>query len=254
MQRTTRIGAVVASLLLASGCGAPSEQERAEPVTLTVYAAASLKETFTELGERFETEHDDVRVAFNFGGSSDLVTQIQQGAPADVFASADDKNMNKLVADKLAAGRPRPFASNTLQIAVPASNPAGVDRLANLASPDVDVVVCAPEVPCGAAAMKVADAAGLTFHTVSEEQSVTDVLNKVMTGQAEAGLVYVTDVKAAGDRVKGIAFDEAADAVNTYPIAVVRGTKHVREARAFADFVLSPAGQKELQDAGFGKP
>jgi molybdate transport system substrate-binding protein len=126
--------------------------------------------------------------------------------------------------------------------------------LKDLASPEVDVVVCAPEVPCGSAATKVADAAKLTFHTVSEEQSVTDVLNKVTTGQAEAGLVYVTDVKAAGAKVKGIDFPEAADAVNTYPIAVVAQSKHTAEAREFTDLVLGSVGHKVLHDAGFGKP
>lgn len=253
MQRTTRVRLVVASVLLASGCGVASDP-RTEPVILTVYAAASLQETFTALGKAFEAAHPGTAVKFSFGGSSDLVSQIQNGAPADVFASADQRSMDKLATDDLVVGEPEPFASNTLQIAVPADNPADVRSLADLASPEVDVVVCAPEVPCGAAAAKVAEAAGLTLHTVSEEQSVTDVLNKVTTGQAEAGLVYVTDARSAGDQVKGIEFAEAAGAVNTYPIAVVRGTERTRDARAFADFVQSAAGQRELQDAGFGKP
>lgn len=225
-----------------------------EPTTITVYAASSLKGTFTALGKKFEADHDGVRVTFNFGGSSDLVAQIQQGAPADVFSSADQKNMDKLVADKLVSGTPRPFASNTLEIAVPPSNPAHVSALRDIASPSVDVVVCAPEVPCGAAAATVAQHAHVKFHVVSEEQNVTDVLNKVVSGQAEAGLVYVTDVRAAGSTVKGIDFAEAADAVNTYPIATLADSKHARQARAFADLVLSSEGQDALRDAGFAKP
>ncbi len=223
-------------------------------MTLNVYAAASLKDTFTDLGQRFEADRDEVEVVFNFGGSSDLVAQIQQGAPADVFASADEKNMAKLAADDLIAGEAESFASNTLQIAVPPTNPAHVTSLKDLASPDVDVVVCAPEVPCGSAATQVADAAKLTFHTVSEEQSVTDVLNKVTTGQAEAGLVYVTDVKAAGAKVKGITIPASENAANVYPIAAVKTSKHATEARVFANLVLSSVGQDVLRNAGFAKP
>lgn len=235
-------------IALAAGC------TNTTPPTLRIYAASSLKPTFTELGKRFTKEHPTTKIAFTFGGSSDLVAQIQQGAPADVFASADEQNMDKLEADHLIAGSTKPFASNTLQIAVPPTNPAHVVGLKDLGSPDVDVVVCAPEVPCGSAAAKVAAAAHLTFHAVSEEQSVTDVLNKVTSGQAEAGLVYVTDVKAAKGSVQGVAFPEAAKAVNVYPIAAVKTSEHAAEARAFADLVLSPAGQEVLRDAGFAKP
>lgn len=237
-------------LVVLAGCS----DAATEPITLNVYAAASLKDVFTQLGDEFEADHDGVKVAFNFGGSSDLVAQIQQGAPADVFASADEKNMDKLADEDLLAGEASPFASNTLQIVVPADNPAGVRTLKDLASPDVDVVVCAPEVPCGSAATKIAAAANLTLHTVSEEPSVTDVLNKVTAGEADAGLVYVTDARAAGNKVKGIEFAKAATAVNTYPIALVAGSKHTEAARAFAHLVLSSSGQRELRDAGFGKP
>jgi molybdate transport system substrate-binding protein len=249
-----RLLATLTAVMAVAACGAPGEQPRPEPTTLNVYAASSLKDTFTQLATTFESDHKGTKVVLTVGGSSDLVAQIQQGAPADVFASADGKNMAKLEADELVDGTAEPFASNTLQIAVPSDNPAGVRSLADLASPDVDVVVCAPEVPCGAAAAKVAEAAGLTFHTVSEEQSVADVLNKVVSGQAEAGLVYVTDTRAARSTVKGIAFPEAADAVNLYPIAVVARTNHPAEARAFAELVLGPDGQKALRHAGFAKP
>jgi molybdate transport system substrate-binding protein len=250
----SRIAAVAACVIVAAGCGtATTSAQHAKPVTLNVYAASSLKGAFAELGKTFEASHPGTRVVLTFGGSSDLVAQIQQGAPADVFASADEKNMEKLATDKLIAGV-RPFASNTLEIAVPAGNPAHVTRLKDLGSPDVDVVVCARQVPCGSAAAKVADAAHLKLHAVSEEQSVADVLNKVMSGQADAGLVYVTDVKAAGDKVKGISFPEAKDAVNVYPIAAMSSSRHASRARAFVDLILGNGGQNVLRDAGFAKP
>lgn len=261
----TRRFAGLACLILLSACGSnggtATDSETgsdataaSEPVTLNVYAASSLKDTFTKIGKQFEADHKGVIVTFTFAGSSDLVAQIQQGAPADVFASADEKNMQKAVDDGLVTGTPQAFASNTLEIAVPPDNPANVKTLADLTKPDVDVVVCAPEVPCGSAATKVATAAKLTFHTVSEEQNVTDVLNNVVTGQAEAGLVYVTDVKSAGARVEGITFDESADAVNVYPIAAIKTAKHAATARAFTQAVLSADGQDVLRDAGFAKP
>ena len=254
MKRTILL-ALAACVVLTAGCGTESTRVTNPQTTiLNVYAAASLKGTFAQLGRAFEADHPHVKVVFNFGGSSDLVAQIQQGAPADVFASADEKNMEKLAAAHLVDGTAQPFASNTLEIAVPPTNPAHVAGLKDLASPAVDVVVCAPEVPCGAAAQQVANTAKLTFHAVSEEQSVTDVLGKVTSGQADAGLVYVTDVKAAGARVKGITFPESESAVNTYPIAAIAGGRHPAEARAFATLVRSSAGQKVLRDAGFAKP
>ncbi len=235
--------------LTGCGTGASGDQE-----TLTVYAAASLTETFTELGRVFEKAHPGVRVSFSFGGSSDLAAQVQQGAPADVFASADATNMDRLVADGLTREAPRDFASNTLEIVTPPDNPAGIGSLADLAENGVSLVVCAPEVPCGSAAEKVEHAAGLTFRPVSEEQSVKDVLAKVTSGEADAGLVYVTDVKAAGDEVHGVRFPESSSAVNTYPIATVEGPGQPALARAFVALVLGTAGQRALARAGFGRP
>ena len=192
--------------------------------TLTVYAAASLTKTFEQIGEEFEAEHEGVEVEFSFGGSSDLVAQIQEGAPADVFASADVANMEKLTAEELEGQEPQEFATNTLQIAIAPDNPAGIATFADLTGEDVRLVICAPEVPCGAAAQKAADAAGVELTPVSEEQSVTDVLGKVTSGEADAGLVYVTDVIGAAGAVLGIDFAEASAAVNTYPIATVEGS------------------------------
>ncbi len=237
-------------LTLLSAC---SGGTAAEPETLTVYAASSLTTAFEELGETFEAEHDGVEVELSFAGSSDLVAQIQQGAPADVFASADEANMDKLVADDLAAGDPVVFATNTLRIAVPPGNPAGVTSFQDLAG-DLDLVVCAHVVPCGAAAQQVADNVGVTLRPVSEEQSVTDVLNKVASGEADAGLVYVTDVLAAGDSVEGIAFPEAAFVVNTYPIVPVLDADEPDLAQDFVDLVTSDEGRDVLREAGFGPP
>ncbi len=191
---------------------------------------------------------------FNFAGSSDLVATIQQGADADVVASADIANMDKLVADDLLGDDPENFASNTLQIAVPPGNPAGITTLADLTKDGVNLVICAPEVPCGSAAGKVEDASGLDFEPVSEEQTVTDVLNKVITGEADAGLVYVTDVIAAGDEVEGIEFPESGSAVNIYPIATIDGCDEADLAQEFADLVLGVTGQTALAEAGFAKP
>ncbi|MDF1605381.1 molybdate ABC transporter substrate-binding protein [Nocardioides sp. YIM 152315] len=220
--------------------------------TLTVYAAASLTSTFEQIADEFEAEHDGVEVELDFGGSSDLVTQIQEGAPADVFASADTANMDKLVDADLAGADPQDFATNVLEIATPPDNPAGVQDFQDLGERGLQLVVCAPEVPCGAATATMADDLGVTLHPVSEEQSVTDVLAKVTSGEADAGVVYVTDVTAAGDAVHGVEFPESGKVVNTYPIAPVDGSDESDLASDFIEFVLGDTGQQVLQDAGFG--
>jgi molybdate transport system substrate-binding protein len=222
--------------------------------TLTVYAAASLTSTFEKLADSFEDSHAGVEVELNFAGSSDLVAQIRNGAPADVFASADEANMDKLTADDLQGSEPQVFATNTLQIATPPDNPAGVQSLQDLANPDLNLVICAPEVPCGAAAQAVADEAGVTLQPDSEEQSVTDVLGKVTSGEADAGLVYVTDVITAADDVLGIEFPESESVVNDYPIATVADSENADLAQQFVDLVLSDEGRQLLADAGFGRP
>ncbi len=261
MRSRTRSVAAGAALLLAAttaGCGSGSSgsgnfSAGSSGTTLTVYAAASLTSTFTALAGDFEAEHPGVEVDLSFAGSSDLVAQIQNGAPADVFASADTANMDKLTADAL-VDAPRDFASNTLEIAVPPDNPAGITSLQDLAAPDLNLVVCAPEVPCGAATATVLDSAGVSASPVSEEQSVTDVLTKVETGEADAGLVYVTDVRAAGAKVAGIEFPESGAAVNTYPIATVADSARADLAGQFVDLVVGTTGQKVLAAAGFAKP
>jgi molybdate transport system substrate-binding protein len=230
-----------------------SDKAAGDRATLTVFAAASLTKTFTELGKEFEADHDGTTVKLSFGGSSDLVEQIRSGAPADVFASADTTNMDKLGDD---AVDPESFASNTLEIAVPPGNPAGITSFADLAKPGLALVICAPEVPCGTATAAVARNAGVRLKPVSQEQSVTDVLGKVSSGEADAGVVYVTDVEAAGDDVEGVTFPESSSVVNTYPIATVKGSENAALARefVFVDFVLGDAGQQVLAEAGFAKP
>lgn len=258
--RTRILGLLVAALMVAGGASACGRSDSGggggsgSKTTLTVFAAASLTSTFQKIGDKFEDEHPGVKVEFSFGGSSDLVSQIQQGAPADVFASADTANMDKLTAANLQAGDPKNFASNTLEIATPPDNPAGIASFADLAKPGVKVVVCAPEVPCGAAAVKMESVTGVTLKPVSEEESVTDVLGKVSSGEADAGLVYVTDVAAAGDKVKGVPFPESNKVVNTYPIVALKDSKHSDIAQEFVDTVTGETGQSILAAAGFAKP
>lgn len=220
---------------------------------ITVFAAASLKKTFTQIGADLEKANPGASVKFSFAGSSDLVAQIQQGAPADVFASADTKNMDKVTAESLTSADPVVFASNTLEIAVPPGNPAKITSFADLTKSGTKVVLCAPAVPCGSAAAKVEAAAGVDIKPVSEEQSVTDVLGKVTAGEADAGLVYVTDVLGAGDTVQGITFPESSAAVNSYPIAALKASKNAALAEAFVEAVTGEGGQQVLADAGFAK-
>ncbi|UUL77063.1 molybdate ABC transporter substrate-binding protein [Pseudarthrobacter sp. Fe7] len=237
----------------AQGSGAPAASTGTKPGgAITVYAAASLKQTFTDLARTFEADNPGTTVTLSFAGSSDLAGQIGQGAPADVFASADTANMKKVQDAGLADGTPKDFATNTLAIAVPPGNPAGVSALRDLGRPGIKLVTCASQVPCGAATARVAAAAGLTLSPVSEENAVTDVLGKVTSGEADAGLVYGTDIKGAGTRVAGIQFPESGSAVNTYPIVGIAGGHNKATAQAFLDLVTGPEGHRVLSAAGFG--
>lgn len=232
-----------------AGCSSGSETP-----SITVFAAASLKPAFTEIAEQFKTDHPGMDVDFNFAGSSDLATQLTQGAGADVFASANTAQMNKVAQAGLLDGPAVPFATNTLVIVTRPGNPDAVHSFADLTRPGLIVVVCQPPVPCGAATRKVADSLGVTLEPLSEESDVTDVLNKVITGQADAGVVYRTDAINAGDKVTTVEFPQAAEAVNTYPIALLSGAPQAGPARAFIELVTGEAGQKVLDAAGFGKP
>jgi molybdate transport system substrate-binding protein len=250
-----------AGVAVAAGCGsvdggssgsAPAGKGGGR--TVVVFAAASLTGTFTALGRTFQAAHPGVSVTFNFGGSSALAQQITQGAPADVFAAANLATMKMVTGAHLTAGQPRTFVRNRLEIAVPPGNPGHVTGLRDLANSTLKVVLCAPQVPCGAAAQKALGAAGLTVTPVSQEQDVKAALTKVELGEADAALVYRTDVKAAGGRVTGIDFPEAATAVNDYPIAALAKAPQPALAGEFVQLVLSAQGRSVLTRAGFESP
>ncbi|MGM7671356.1 molybdate ABC transporter substrate-binding protein [Microbacterium sp. A93] len=247
------------AVLTLSGCAGADVHAGETDATLTVFAAASLGAPFEELAETFEAEYPGAEVEYNVAGSSTLVEQITAGAPADVFASADGHTMDRAVAASEVSGDPTAFATNMLTLITPAGNPSDLSSLQDLEHSDAKLVVCAPQVPCGAATATLAEDAGVELTPVSEEAQVTDVLGKVTSGEADAGLVYVTDAAGAGDAVDTITLEHAAAAVNTYPIAVLRGAgdhspEQAELARSFVDHVLSGHGQSVLEDHGFGPP
>jgi molybdate transport system substrate-binding protein len=222
--------------------------------SLTVFAAASLTDVFTRLGDDLEKANPGLDVRFNFAGSSALATQLTQGAPADVFASANEPQMKVVTDAGLQAGDPAIFTENVLEIAVPKGNPGHVTGLADFAKPDLTLAVCAPQVPCGAAAQKVFQAAGIKAVPDTEEEDVKAALTKVQLGEVDAALVYATDVQGAGSGVTGIPFPEADKAVNKYPICTLKAAPNPKAAQAFLDLVRSDAGQRALTSAGFRKP
>lgn len=257
VRRAARVLSAVLAVGLLAGCG--SEDGGGGDAgglggTLTVFAAASLTDVFTDLAEQLEAEHPDLDVQFNFAGSSALATQITQGAPADVFASANPGQMAAVTEAGLTAGEPEVFTANALQIAVPAGNPADVTGLADFGREELTLAVCAPEVPCGAATEDVLAAAGVTAVPDTLEEDVRAALTKVELGEVDAALVYATDIAAAGDSVEGIAFPESEDAVNDYPVCVLADAPNPDAARAFVDLVLSDEGQAALAAAGFRAP
>ncbi|WP_062289030.1 molybdate ABC transporter substrate-binding protein [Demequina phytophila] len=222
-----------------------------EDTTLWVLAAASLTDVLDEVATGFEAEHPGVDVVGNYAGSTDLAAQLLEGAPADVFVSADEATMDKVAS--LIEGAPTVVATNTLTIVVPEGNPAGVTGLADLADDALVTVVCAPQVPCGAATAAVAEDAGVALSPASEEQNVTDVLGKVSAGQADAGIVYVTDV-ARATGVEAVPIAGADEAVNRYPAAVLSGAAQPALAEEFVDYLGGPEAQALLAAAGFGAP
>lgn len=221
---------------------------------VTVFAAASLTAAYTEIGEAFKTEYPDADVIFNFASSSDLVTQINEGAPADVYASADEANMTKLTDAGGNAGEPQVFATNSLQIIVEPGNPKGITGVADLADPDLLYVTCAPEVPIGKYGAQVLAAAGVTVTPVSLEENVKGIVTKVTLGEADAGIVYTTDVIAAGDQAEGVDIAADINVTATYPLVVTAEAPNADGAQAFVDFVLSEQGQKILGTYGFTAP
>jgi len=266
MRRTLPLVAGLAALALTacgsssgatttSGSPASSSSRSSSAATgaITVVAASSLKESFSAIGAAFEAANPGTKVTFNFGASSTLATQITQKAPADVFASASQKTMDTVTSAGAATGDTE-FAVNTMEIATPAMPTVPVTSLADLAKPGVKVVICQKDVPCGAAAQKLFTQNNLTVTPVSQEVDVKAVLSKVVLGEADAGIVYVTDVKAAGAKVAGVVIPKDQNVTTTYPIAPIASSTNAVTAKAFVDFVLSPAGQTVLAAAGFTSP
>ncbi|WP_327185559.1 molybdate ABC transporter substrate-binding protein [Streptomyces sp. NBC_01334] len=250
----------VTALLALSACSSSTDSGSSASAsdqlsgTVTVFAAASLKESFTALGKEFEKAHPGTKVTFSFGGSDSLAASITGGAPADVFASASPKTM-KIVTDAGdASGTPATFVRNQLEIATLPGNPDKIASLEDLTEASLKVVLCDKTVPCGAAAQKALDASKLKLTPVSYEQDVKAALTKVELKEADAAVVYKTDVHAAGDKVEGVEFPESADAVNDYPIVQLKDAQNTAAAKAFITLVQSAEGQKVLTEAGFLQP
>jgi molybdate transport system substrate-binding protein len=233
------------------GSGNTSSAPGALAGSITVDAASSLTEAFDSLKTKFEADHPGTTITISYGASSDFATQIGQGAPADVFASASTSSMDDVGS---AAINPTNFVTNTLEIAVPPNNPAGIHSIDDLAKSGVKVAVCDPEVPCGAVAQDVFKNAGITVHPAASLADVKTTLAAVESGEVDAGVVYVTDVRAAGNKVKGVAIADDVNSTTTYPIAVLKDAKDPDLAKAWVDFVLSPTGRQVLTADGFGKP
>ncbi|MFI0039115.1 molybdate ABC transporter substrate-binding protein [Streptomyces mutabilis] len=255
-------GAGAAVLLALSACSSSAGSEEGSDSAgsaevsgqVTVFAAASLEESFTTLGETFEKQHPGTEVTFNFGGSDALAAGITSGAPADVFASASPKTMATVTDAGATAGEPSTFVRNRLEIATLPGNPEGISALKDLTASGLKVVLCDEAVPCGAAARKALEVGGVELTPASYEQDVKAALTKVELKEADAAVVYRTDVKAAGDKVTGVDFPEAAEAVNDYPIAVLEDAPNAGAAKAFVELVRSGEGQRVLTDAGFSTP
>jgi molybdate transport system substrate-binding protein len=222
--------------------------------TVVVFAATSLTEAFDKIGAQFQKAHPGVTVKFNYNGSSSLATSINQGAPADVFASAAPANMKTVTDAGDAVGTPQIFTRNTGEIMVEKGNPLHIKTVKDLADPKVKVVVCAPALPCGVVAEKIFKNAGVTVKPVSEEQNVGGVVTKVTLGEADAGIVYVTDVKANESKATGVAIPAAQNDITEYPIVEVKGAPNSSAAKAFISYVLGPDGQQVLTSFGFLPP
>ena len=259
MRRFTVIAAALAAVAAAgcssSGSGSSSSGATASPAggTITVFAAASLTESFTTLGKQFEAAHPGDTVKFSFGPSSGLAAEITSGAPADVFASASPANMDQVVSAGDASS-PQNFAKNVMEVATPPNNPGSVSSVNDLAKKSVKVALCQPQVPCGVVAAEVFKNVGITVKPVTLQPDVKSVLTQVETGNVDAGMVYVTDVNAAGSKVKGVTIPASDNASTTYPIATVSKSTNQSIAQAFVAYVLSPEGEQVLKTAGFEQP
>ncbi len=246
---------VAAAFLTACGsaAGTPSASPSGTPLsgTVSVFAASSLTDSFKALGSSFQAAHPGITVQFNFAGTPTLVTQIEQGAQADVLASADPTNMDKLTADGFTAGAAQVFAHNQLEIVVGPGNPMHISGLADLARPGVIYIAEAATVPAGKYSLQALAKAGVSVTPKSLETDVKAVVSKIELGEADAGIVYSTDVKAAGTKVQGVSIPAADNVVATYPIVAVKGTKNSAAANAFILYVRSSTGQSTLESFGF---
>ena len=251
----TGLATVVVAGCSSSSSSSPSGASSSKPATgtITVLAAASLTGTFTQLGKQFQSAHPGDTVKFSFGPSDGLATQITSGAPADVFASASPGTMGMVVSAG-DASNPQNFAKNIMEVAVPPNNPAKVTSVNDLAKKSAKVALCQPQVPCGVVAAEVFKNVGITVKPVTLQPDVKSVLTQVETGNVDAGMVYVTDVMAAGSKVKGVTIPANLNASTMYPIATVTSSKEMSVAQAFVAYVLSPSGQEVLSAAGFEKP
>jgi molybdate transport system substrate-binding protein len=245
-----RITSLVVGGALATACGGGPAVTGLSGTT-SVFAAASLTDSFKALGTSFQAAHPGVTVQFNFAGTPTLLTQIEQGASADVFASADATNMDKLKGDGFTVGTPQVFAHNKLEMVVAAGNPKGITGLADLANPGVIYITAAATVPAGKYALQILAKAGVTLSPKSLEADVKSVVSKIELGEADAGIVYTTYVKAAGSKVQGVPIPDAVNVVATYPMVAVKGTKNADLANAFISYVMSADGQATLQSFGF---
>src|SRR5215472_12831243 len=269
-----KVGAGVgASLLLATlaalaACSSSATTSAAAPATtgtgtakattlsgtLVVFAATSLTDAFNKIGTQFHDANQGVTVKFNYNGSSSLATQINQGAPADVFASASPKNMTTVTDEQNTSSAPKDFAANSGEIMVEAGNPKNIKSVADLANASLKVVTCAPDVPCGALATEIFKNAGVTVKPVSQEENVGGVVTKVSLGEADAGIVYVTDVEANGSKTTGVPIPDNQNQVTDYPIAEIKGAPNAAAAAAFISYVLGADGQAVLKSFGFLPP
>jgi molybdate transport system substrate-binding protein len=257
------LGAGVAAVsLLTAGCGSSSSASASGATssatasgnltgTVIVFAAASLNDAFDKMGSQFEQEHPGVTVKFNYAGSSSLATSLTQGARADLFASANTSNMDTVQNAGLLSASPTNFAHNKLEIAVIKGNPMHITSVSDLTKDGVKVVICQQDVPCGAYSADVFEKAGVTVKPVSEETSVTGVVTKVSLGEADAGIVYTTDVKAAADKLTGVPIPDDLNVTADYPIAPLKDAPNAAAAKSFESYVLSPEGQQVLTSYGF---
>jgi molybdate transport system substrate-binding protein len=256
MMRRASVLMSAAGVALLAACGGVAAQPAASSTpqysgSLSVLAAASLTQAYTKIGTQLHAKYPSLDVKFSFAGSPTLVAQIQQGAPADVFAAADQANMQKVVTGGFALTAPTVFAHNKLEIAVQAGNPKHISSVSDLTNSAVKVDVCAPGVPCGTYATTVFGKAGVKVTPVSQEQDVKSVLTKVGLGEADAGIVYVTDVKSAGSQVQGVVIPDTQNVVAEYPLVELKATQNDAAAKAFVSYVVGPDGQKVLADFGF---